>query len=443
MLLQNFKKINYKLFLVLLLSIFIPTLYSTIRVNFLGSLPEPWTFSIAAQVAWLNIAYEVISEGLLLPLAFILGQVIKDKKLFTQRMALSLCIFVGVYALMTILVIVFTPSILKAMQHSSELLNETTNYIRLESVAIFISSIFTFCSLVFLLKNNQKALYKLLVLKTVLTIIFDSLFVSQLSYSLQLGINGVAYTNIVVNGILFIIALRWLKKEGLSHQSLKQINVDWLKQWLSIGIKSGLESFVRNAAFVIMILQLVNEVQQAGVFWLTNQFIWGWLLLPVLALGQLIKQDAACSNGLSHQKIKAYMLLTACFVFLWLISIPMWSLLLTNVMGITEYQPIYQLTLLMLGFYVVFAINNVIDSYFYGIGRTDLMLYQSLIVNTLFYGSAFYAYQIGWFMPSLESIAIMFGIGITFDALITFVLYGYIRQKHKIQALNTLNTIRI
>lgn len=437
---HHLKTINYKLFLVLLLSAFIPTLYSTVRVNFLGSIPEPWTFSIAAQVAWLNIAYEVISEGLLLPLAFILGQVINDKKQFSQRMSVSLIIFVIVYALMTITVLLFAPGLLKAMQHSNELINQTSSYIQLESIAIFISSVFTFCSLVFVLNNNQKALYRLLIIKTLLTIFFDSLFVSQLPFSLQLGINGVAYTNIMVNGILFIIALRWLINEGLTFKNLKIVRLDWLKVWLNIGMKSGLESFVRNAAFVIMILKLVNEVQQAGVFWVTNQFIWGWLLLPVMALGQLIKQDAACSGGMSHEKINAYMKLSAVFVVLWLLSIPMWKWFFINIMGITEYQPIYHLALLTIGFYVVFAMNNVIDSYFYGIGRTDLMLYQSLIVNIVFYGSAYYAYHIGWFIPKIDSIALMFGLGIVFDSIITFALYARLRkgpQEIKFKAVNS------
>jgi Na+-driven multidrug efflux pump len=425
----NLKIINYKLFAVLLLSAFIPTLYSTVRINFLGSLPDPWAFSIASQVAWLNIAYEVISEGMLLPLAFILGQVIKDKPRLIQRMSLSLVLLTITYAVVTILVIVFTPMLLKNLQHTTDLVVVTTHYIRLESIAIFFSSIFTFCSLVFILKNNQKALYLLLILKTLLIIFFDAIFVSQSSYSLQFGVNGVAYTNIAVNSILFTIALGWLKKEGVTFNCWKIANLGWLKQWLNIGLKSGLESLVRNAAFVILILKLVNEVQQSGVFWITNQFIWGWLLLPVLALGQLIKQDAACAKGISPQKINSYMILTALFVVLWLLTIPFWSLFIHYVMGIDDYQTIYQLSILLVGFYIVFAFNNVIDSYFYGIGRTDLMLYQSLLVNSLFYGSAFLVYKLGWFIPRLDTIAIMFGLGITIDALITFALYRYIRHQ--------------
>lgn len=424
---SNFK-INYKLFIVLLLTGLIPTLYSTIRVHFLGSLPEPWAFSIAAQVAWLNIGYEVISEGLLLPLAFILGQVIHDKSRFLNRVSCSLLIFIIVYAISTIFVLIYSPTLLELMKHPIELIDKTATYIRLESIGIFISSVFTFCSLVFVLRNNQRILYQLLFIKTLLTIVLDSVFVSQLSFSLQLGINGVAYTNIIVNTVLFAISIVWLNKQGISFKLHNSMKEDWVKQWFKIGLKSGLESFVRNAAFVVMILQLVNEVKEAGTFWVTNQFIWGWLLLPIMALGQLIRQDAACTNGVSSQKINAYMRLTGLFVLLWLVTIPLWKAFIADVMGISDYQSIYNFAISMLGFYVVFALNNVIDSYFYGIGRTDLMLYQSLIVNTVFYGSAYFAYVKGWFIPQLDTIAIMFGVGILFDSIITFIMYVLLRK---------------
>ncbi|WP_299667847.1 MATE family Na+-driven efflux transporter [uncultured Psychromonas sp.] len=424
---SNFK-INYKLFIVLLLTGLIPTLYSTIRVHFLGSLPEPWAFSIAAQVAWLNIGYEVISEGLLLPLAFILGQVIQDKSRFLNRVSFSLLIFILVYAITTIFVLIYSPTLLELMKHPIELIDKTATYIRLESIGIFISSVFTFCSLVFVLRNNQRILYQLLFIKTLLTIVLDSVFVSQLSFSLQLGINGVAYTNIIVNTVLFAISIVWLNKQGISFKPHNSMKEGWVKQWFKIGLKSGLESFVRNAAFVVMILQLVNEVKEAGTFWVTNQFIWGWLLLPIMALGQLIRQDAACTNGLSSQKINAYMRLTGLFVLLWVVTIPLWKIFIADVMGINDYQSIYNLAILMLGFYVIFALNNVIDSYFYGIGRTDLMLYQSLIVNTIFYGSTYFAYVKGWFIPQLDTIAIMFGLGILFDSIITFIMYVLLRK---------------
>lgn len=429
MLLNQNKTINYRLLLVLILSSLIPLVYSTTRIHFLGSLPNAWTFSIASQVAWLNVGYEVLKEAFLLPLMYILGQSIADDDSYKRRVSTSLSIFVLSYLIMTLIVVFFTPELVKVMQQKDVIFEQTVNYIRLESIAIFVSSLFAFFNLVLVLRNNQKVLCGLLFIQTVLTIICDTVFVSQFSFSLQLGVNGIAMTNICVNLVLGIVSYRYLKKTGVSINYVTFLNQVWLKEWLKIGSKSGLESLVRNTAFIVMVLQLINQVQQSGPFWVTNSFIWGWLLLPVLALGQLIKQDAAINNGMTSQRVNYYLSLTVGIVAVWLITIPAWESFIRNVMGVGNTEEIIRIALFMLGFYVIFSLNNVIDSYFYGIGRTDLMLYQSLAVNSLFYGGAFFTYQVGWFEPTLDRISVMFGLGITMDAMITFTLYFWLRKQ--------------
>jgi hypothetical protein len=281
------------------------------------------------------------------------------------------------------------------MQQQTELLHRTVQYIRLESIAILLSSVYAFLSLVLVLKNAQKALYGLLIVQMILTVACDTLLVSQFSFSQQLGVNGIAIGNIIVNGILAIFAVMYLSKIGirLNFKCLHRDQLPWLKTWGIVGWKSGLESFVRNTAFIVMILQLVNQVQQSGTYWLTNQFIWGWLLLPVLTLGQLIKQDAATNNGLSSQRVNHYLWITGGIMVLWLITAPFWHGFISHVMGVSDATAVTHLVWLMLGFYVVFSLNNVIDSYFYGIGRTDLLLYQSVLVNSVFYGCAFVLYK--------------------------------------------------
>ncbi|MCZ2722353.1 hypothetical protein O1D97_12130 [Marinomonas sp. 15G1-11] len=60
---------------------------------------------------------------------------------------------------------------------------------------------------------------------------------------------------------------------------------------------------------------------------------------------------------------------------LWLLTIPLWESFVHNILGINNASEVIHLVMIMIGFYVVFTLNNVIDTYFYGIGRTDLMLY--------------------------------------------------------------------
>ena len=71
---ESLKKINYRLFLAILVLMLFPVIYQTVRINFLGAMPGEWGFNIASQLSWVNLFYEVIQEALILPLFFILGK---------------------------------------------------------------------------------------------------------------------------------------------------------------------------------------------------------------------------------------------------------------------------------------------------------------------------------------------------------------------------------
>ena len=40
-----------------------PSIYTTVRVFFLGQLPGEWSFSIAGQLSWVNLLYEILNEA--------------------------------------------------------------------------------------------------------------------------------------------------------------------------------------------------------------------------------------------------------------------------------------------------------------------------------------------------------------------------------------------
>ena len=55
--------------------------------------------------------------------------------------------------------------------------------------------------------KKDKNVYIILLFQLILTIIFDMFFVSNLSFSLKLGVNGIAITNIIINVMLLIVSL--------------------------------------------------------------------------------------------------------------------------------------------------------------------------------------------------------------------------------------------
>jgi Na+-driven multidrug efflux pump len=429
---SSFRSVNWRLYAALLLSALMPTLYTTLRIRFLGALPGDWGFNIASQLTWVNVVYEVLQEGLILPLFFILGRVAGNREELSNRIKTGLILALALYAIVGLAVSLGAHPLLVFMKQKAEIIPASVTYIRIETISIAISIAYRFIGLVFIVLGREKWMYLLLAAQMALSMISDTFLVSSLSFSARLGVNGIAIGNIIVNTMLCLIAWMGLRRLKVVSTSRRALDFSWMSAWAKIGGISGLESLVRNAAFILMVVRLVNQVQEQGNFWVANNFIWGWILLPVLALGELIKRDAGNDPAGCRSRFATYMLITGIICVSWLVSIPAWRPFLKTIMGIADYQVIYQVALVSLPFYLTFAFNNVIDSIFYGLGRTDLMLYQSITVNTVFYGGAFIANRIGLFSPSLMGIAVMFGLGIAFDSIITAFIYWYLHRKGRL-----------
>ena len=104
---DSLKNINYKLFIALLVMGLCPTIYTTLRVFWLGELPGVYSYSIAGQLSWVNLIYEVISEAIILPLFYFIGKAILDKKELVNRVKTGLIISLLIYLLVSIHVILF------------------------------------------------------------------------------------------------------------------------------------------------------------------------------------------------------------------------------------------------------------------------------------------------------------------------------------------------
>jgi len=432
---NSMKKINYRLFLALLLMGLIPTIYTTVRIFFLGQLPGDWGFNIASQLSWVNLFYEVIQEALILPLFFFIGMSLYNKEELQNKVRTGLMMTGGVYAVLSIVIMIFAVPLIKFMAQDVTLISETAKYIRLETIAAIFSTMVRFLVIVLVTIKKEKYLYYVLGFQMVLTILLDTFFVSSLQISLNLGVNGIAYTNIIVNALLLILVFFMLKKEDIHLFQKKKMSFRWIKSWGKIGGISGLESFVRNFAFMMMIIRMVNVVGEQGTFWVANNFIWGWLLLPILQLGELVKRDCGENVNAIKDKSLGYFGITAVIVILWFLTVPLWKPFMRDVMQLSNYNDIFFISIISVGFYVLFAFNNVIDSIFYGIGRTDYMLFQSLAINIIFYGTMFILYITGVYHPTLVKIALMFAGGTALDSVLTYFMFVWMLKKRQLKIL--------
>jgi hypothetical protein len=227
-----------------------------------------------------------------------------------------------------------------------------------------------------------------------------------------------------------------LAKEEIYIFKKEKLNFAWTKEFIKIGGLSGLESFVRNVAYMVMIARMVNVVSEQGTYWVANNFIWGWLLLPVIQLGELIKQEVAADQENLRRNSLGYFGITAMICTLWFVSIPAWKPFMTHILGFADVEKLFSLVMLLIGFYVFYAVQNVFDATFYGLGKTNYMLFESVVTNTIYYGIAFVLYITGIWAPTLTGIALLFGIGNVFDSVVSLCAYVFLLRKQRISIRN-------
>ena len=105
------------------------------------------------------------------------------------------------------------------------------------------------------------------------------------------------------------------------------------------------------------------------------------------------------------------------------------------VLNFNEVDKLFNLVMVLIGFYVLYAIQNVFDSTFYGLGKTNYMLFESVVTNSIYYGIAFILYVTNVRTPTLTGIALLFGIGNAFDSVVSLIAYAFLLKKEKINIL--------
>ena len=238
---DSYKRINHKLFFALLVMGLVPTIYTTIRVFWLGNLPGEWSYSIAGQLTWVNLIYEVIDEAIILPLFYFIGNTVNAKKELTNRVKTGLLITLIIYIILSIVILVFAEPLLSLMATNHAIIADSATYIRIEAIANIFGILQKFALVVLVTLGKEKLVYILTFVKLILCLLFDTFLVSTLNISLNLGVNGIGITNIIVNALLFITTMVLLYKNKINIFNKEKMDFTWAKEFAKIGGISGAE----------------------------------------------------------------------------------------------------------------------------------------------------------------------------------------------------------
>ena len=197
---DSLKTIDYKMFGVLLLVGLVPTVYTTVRIFFLGQLPGDSGYSIASQLSWVNLIYEIVQEALILPLFYFIGRSFSDNKdSLTNTIRSSALVAFGIYTFLSLVIIIFAEPLIRWMAQDVSLIKETATYIRLETIANIFATLVKFIIVVCVTIKKDVYMLLMLFIQMILSVLLDTFLVSELNVSAKLGVNGIAYTNIIVN----------------------------------------------------------------------------------------------------------------------------------------------------------------------------------------------------------------------------------------------------
>ena len=381
---NNLKLFDWKMYLALCLLALVPAIYQTVVTGLITTTTGPGSLDIVGQMEWFDLIDETICAFLIIPMYSVLSKAKKTESFNKIVFKLGI-IVVGLYALFTIGTFFYGIRLVSFMNPNEINIGAAYRYLSLETVAFMIGIVFSYVSVVFIVIDKAKYMYAFLVAKIALALLSDFALVPSM------GVDGIALSNIIANTIMGALGVALLIYSGhLRIGKYGKDDVTYFKDWGRIGLFAGGQQFLDNIIYALMICRMVNAVSESGNYWVCNNFIWGWLLIPITCLVEIIRKDAG-ENGYNLKQINYYSI-AAFTILAWFILIPTYKWFFGSVEKLSNPDEIFKIVLKNLGFYVAYALSQIPDAIFVGMGKTKYNAINSLICNIVYYGFWFILY---------------------------------------------------
>ncbi len=391
------KKNDIKVFLSLILWTLMPSIYLVIRMNIVSV--HNVDINILGQMEWFDLIDEVITTAFITPLYFLL----KNKD--SNKNGITFAVSFLVYFSFTILMSLYIGNISAFMNAEY-----AEKYLLMQSISMLIAFIGVFVNLLFVIYEQ----YILIIIFTVIKLL-SLLFFDYLLIPIYKDL-GASYSEIIVNTIIAILALTFIIKK--KYISFAICGKDFLCSWAKIGAFSGLQIFLDNFIYACIVCRMVNAVLESGNYWVANNFIWGWLLVPITCLVQILQKNSL--KKVTFRNVWRYV----CFIAaIWVVTIPFWGTFIHNIMGIHYEKNIIYILYILVPYYVCYIIAAMIDAWFVSRGKTIYLFINSVIVNIIYYGIMYVLFKMGTFALNIHFIIHLFGVGMVVHMIISLILY--------------------
>ncbi len=424
---------DWGLFVLIFLYMALPRFYRSYSVYLIGNtIPDTNALVTVAQWQFIELLLEIVQETFVLAIFFFVGRGMQrsDGPGPPIRTALTSILLFG--SVLAVILFILSDNFVAVIGTPESIRETTSQFLKIKTATVPLFLLSMASIIIVETVNRKRYILTLAILQVIYQFIFDSLFYGGYPFSLNLGVLGVAWSEVTASSCLFITTLFLLRhilfdkiRNLLSFFTLK----DW-KIYIRVGGWSGLDSLVRNVAYFFMIVRLLNllEGSSIGGYYLAMHIIWSFLLVPILALSESTKVLIA-NHSEDINKVRqiwySALVIGVIMILIWLVLLPFWGEFagfLNSNIEIVDYSE--KAMMILIAPYILLALNLVTDSIFYGVGKTQYQAYQAIITNGTVYVIAFVAYLTGLWTPTFTSILILFGIGIVVDSILT-VYYAF------------------
>jgi len=416
------KKIYTKDYFILIGIGFLPLLWKVLEIAFLANFDN--ALKILGQIALISIIFKVFEESILNPLFKCFSkQNVNDE---TQRQYLVkkfLFYYLLITLCFTIVLFILSFNILKISKVPDYIFNETLSFVKIYIVACGLGVISKYLYTCSLIGKETKKMGWYLFLKSIVTSILLVILVPKFSFGL--GVVGIAIAELIIN-VITIIYLS-INIGNVKFQTIRFNN----KEYFKLFIFSFIETLIRNVVYYFVILVFLNVIDNQDLYFVANDYIWSIMLVPVLAQGGIVKQELALGN----KNLNPYFLNSIFLTLFIIILIPIALLIFKYVYVLPNFLDYFIVLLKLFPCYIIFIFDSIIEAYFIATGKIKHILVQTILTNIFVYCTALILYLCGVWVITLNSIILLFNLGVIVSSVYTISVYTIEKKKEVRQLL--------
>ena len=294
---------NRRLYASIMLFLSLPNVYQIYRTGIIGTeLPDPGSLAIVSQWQFVGLVIEIFQEATVLAIFFFLGSHIRSSAAIQIDRAKTVLFVIFVASMAySAGVLVFTDAFIEIMGTPEEIREQTRQYLQISVFGLPFTVLVAAIVVLFESFGKRRLVLVMAFANVGLLFGLDMVFFGSGDLSLQADVTGVAWSALLASLALFLFGVVLLFRTcRVRLKSLLAVpSFAGLRTYLRVGMWSGTDSAVRNAAYFVMIIGIVNSigVDEIGGYYIFIQIMWGFMLVPVLAFAESAKALVANASG--------------------------------------------------------------------------------------------------------------------------------------------------